>query len=180
MKTEQILEMISKYWISTVFATILLVVFLRYAFSTLSIMLSKLDLIIELITKRELLDFQTIWVFKSVLSECIHKKLMFAKTKLIENNIKTRRPQIEQALSTQFYKFTQEECQFLSTFKTPAWDIWKIFAEILDYEQWKQYMKWIYYIFFWEWEIQTKVDDMSAYMNEIVNSMVAKIESNLK
>ena len=39
---------------------ILLVVFLKYAFDTLKIILRKLDIITELITKRELFDFQAV------------------------------------------------------------------------------------------------------------------------
>ena len=179
MNAEQTLEAISKYWISTVFATILLVVFLKYAFDTLKIILYKLDIVIDLITKRELQDYQTIWVFKAVLSENIHKKLMVAKQKLVENNLKTRRQQIEQALSTQFYKIIQEESQFLSTFITPAWDIWKILWELLAQDQWINYMNLIYWVFFWEWEINTKLSDLSNIMNEVVNNMVAKIETRI-
>lgn len=180
MTIEQILEAISKYGISTVFAVILLVVFLKYFLWILTIIVTKLDQIIWFMTKRELFDFQTTWVFKAVLSEHIHKKLMIVKQKLIENDIVNRRKQLEISLSQSFFKITQEEVAFLSTFITPAWDIWEILWAVLEPKQWKIFMWSVFEIFFWPGDQHTKMQDLSDMMNKIVNDMVAVIEDKIK
>ena len=116
-------EVASKYGISTLFAIFLLVMFFIQQAKKDRLIMEEFAALRSLAGKTVLTKEQTTGIFRAVLNIHIRRKIIFAKQKLINNHIKSRRPQIEIALSAEFKKVTQEESQFLSSFTTPAGDL---------------------------------------------------------
>lgn len=109
----------------------------------------------------------------------IRRKILFAKQKLINNHLNTRRSQIEAALSSEFRKITQEEAQFLSTFVTPAGDIGATLSSVLEQNSWDTFMQEIYQVFFGSGTIDQKLEDLASFMESVVNDMILQIESKM-
>lgn len=177
---ESLVKLVPQYWMSSIIAIVFLVYFIKTNSNQTKIMISLLQEIKELSTKRVLEKNQAIAVFRAILSQHIHQKLVIAKNRLIANNLTSRSTQIKSFLSAEFRKITQEEIAILEWFVTTWWSMGDILSEILEPSQWKIFMDLVYGIFFWEWTIENKLEDLGAMMSNIVNNMVQKLEDRLK
>lgn len=174
------IETYAKLWFAVATAIVFIKYFLNQNNQFTQTVLTELKQIKLNTWKSILSKDQTIKTFRAVLNEHIRQKILYVKWELIANDIKIRRKQIELWINQEFSRITQQEASFLSTFNTPAWDVWEVLLWVLqDQKQWQAFMQSIYTIVFSEWDIQSKLKDCSNIMNEIVNNLVAIIENKL-
>lgn len=174
------IETYAKLWFAVSTAIVFIKYFLNQNNQFTQTVLTELKQIKLNTWKSILSKEQTIRTFRAVLNEHIRQKILYVKWELIANDIKNRSKQIKLWINQEFSRITQQEASFLSTFNTPAGDIGEVLLTVLnDQEQWQAFIQSVYSVVFWEWDITTKLKDISNIMNEIVNNLVAIIEKKL-
>lgn len=133
---------------------------------------SLLKVIANNVWKELLSEENSIMIFKLVLHEHIDRKIDYIKDILTVNNIDKRKDSIIANIKTEFTRITQEECEKLSRFNCPAWDMWDILLTSVDFEE--LYTK-IFSIFFWAWDIDRKCTDIKKVLESEVNNLVSII-----
>jgi len=106
----------------------------------------------------------------------IRKKQNVLNDILDKNNLKTRRCQIEQRISTEFREITRQECSELNVFNTKIGAVGSI---IMDMINWEVFLAAINEIIFSEEEKKIKLRDTETLMNSYVSEIKGKIEEML-
>lgn len=106
----------------------------------------------------------------------IRKKQSVLNDILEKNNLKTRRCQIEQRISTEFREITRAECSELNVFNTKIGAVGSIIMDIID---WDKFLVSINEIIFSEDEKKTKLRDTETLMNSYVSEIKGRIEEML-
>jgi len=103
----------------------------------------------------------------------IRKKQNVLNDILEKNNLKTRRCQIEQRISTEFREITRQECSELNVFNTKIGAVGTIIMDMID---WEKFLSAINEIVFSDDEKKTKLRDTETLMNSYVSEIKGKIE----
>jgi len=106
----------------------------------------------------------------------IRKKQNVLNDILEKNNLKTRRCQIEQRISTEFREITRQECSELNVFNTKIGAVGSI---IMDMINWEVFLPAINEIIFSDEEKKTKLRDTETLMNSYVSEIKSRIEEML-
>lgn len=106
----------------------------------------------------------------------IRKKQSVLNEILEKNNLKTRRCQIEQRISTEFREITRAECSELNVFNTKIGAVGSIIMDLID---WDKFLVSINEIIFSEDEKKTKLRDTETLMNSYVSEIKGRIEEML-
>jgi len=103
----------------------------------------------------------------------IRKKQTVLNDILEKNNLKTRRCQIEQRISTEFREITRQECSEMNVFNTKIGAVGTIIMDMID---WEKFLSAINEIVFSDDEKKTKLRDTETLMNSYVSEIKGKIE----
>ena len=109
---------------------------------------------------------------------CIHirKKQNVLNDVLEKNNLKTRRCQIEQRITTEFKEITRQECSELNIFNTRIGAVGNLIMEMID---WDKFLQSVFEIVFSEDEKKIKLRDTENLMNGYVSDIKSQIEDQL-
>ncbi len=119
---------------------------------------------------------ETIEIYDLYIDHHITEKIKYVKKILDRNSIQKRKVEIQKNIISQFDTLTNDLCNKLSKFNTPAWDLGKIIKDNLEADA---FYDGIFKIVFSDSTNENKLNDLRLYLNSFRTIFMEKAQKKI-